>query len=323
MKTIKLLTFITFIFLVSLVLSSCNKDSITDSSELTDEQFMQNVILNGYSTNGNDEDNLMSIELHDLDDGGAVNDNENGLMTPVDSLKKWGRKVTNVEKNIQITGNDSMRYVNITKTFTGNYIIVGYVNGVLKTITKPYTSVFNRNIIFKRIARSQYPRQNWRVYQISNSDGQTTMPQVGSSQVQITKVEIYKNGLTTPTYTINGPDFHTSYYTTMLFGGTGIPSFNRGEQILVRVYTISQQAPVDYVSFHWSKNTFGFHRIPFELESQNGTERIYKKTFNIYSQHKAGTFNGFIGAATHESLYNDDVNKFASDQVGIPYKVVQ
>lgn len=322
MKTFSYISTFTLIIIVSLLFSSCKKENATEPSELTDEQFMQQVIEGGYSSSGNDEDNLMSQERQDLDDGGAVKDDDNSPMSPIDSLKRWGRKISNVNVNVQISGNDTMRNVAVTRTITGNYIIIGWQNGLIDSVTKPYTCVFYRNIIFKRVARTQYPRLNWRVYQISMSDGQTTTPQIGSSLVQITKIEVFKNN--NLAYTMNGPDFHNQYYTTMYFGGAGIPAFNRGDQLQVKVHTISQQLnDTDYVAYHWARNTFGFHRVPFTLESQNGQDRIYSKTFTIYSQHRLGVFNGFIGASTHESLYDDDINKFASDQVGIPYKVVQ
>lgn len=323
MKTFNFIVTLTFIIVFSLLLSSCKKENATEPTELTDEQFIQQIIENGFNTSGNDEDNLMSQEKQELDDGGAVKDDDNIPMTPIDSLLRWGRKITNVSINVQITGNDSIKNVAVTRNITGNYIIIGLKNGLIDSITKPYTAVYNRNIVFKRINRTPYPRLNWRVYQISNSDGQTTSPQIGSTQVQITKIEIYKNNSSTPTYTINGPDFQNQFYTTMFFGGTGITTLNRGDQILVKVYTISQQVTIDYVAYHWARNTFGFHRIPFTLESQNGNNRVYSKTFTIYTQHRLGVFNGYISASTRESLYDDDINKFASDQVGIPYKIVQ
>jgi hypothetical protein len=323
MKSFKFYGTLTLLFIFSLLLSSCNKDNSTEPAELTDDQYIEQVIKGGYDNTYNNEDNLMSQEVQDLDNGGAVKDDDNGPMSPIDSLKRWGRRIVNVDIDIQKSKDDTMKYVSVTRTITGNYIIIGYKNGVLDSVTKPYTEVFKRNIIFKRVDRTQYPRKNWRVYQVSNLDGGTTAPQVGSSQVQITKVEIYKNGSPNPAYTINGPDFQNDYYTTMYFGGTGIPSLNRGDQVLVKVYTVSQQTAVDYVAYHWARNTFGFHRVPFTLESQNGNNRIYSRTFNIYTAHRIGVFNGFISASTHESLYDDDVNKFASDEVGIPYKVVQ
>ena len=322
MIKIKTYTALSVIFVLSLFLSSCNKDNSTQPTELTDEQFMQQVVNSGYSSSSSDEDNLMSQEITDLNDGSAQKNNESDP-DPVDSLKRWGRRVSSVNVNYQITGNDTMRYVNVTRTITGNYIIIAFINGQLDSINKPYTEVFSRNIIFKRIDRTQYPRLNWRVYQVSNLDGGTTTPQVGTSQVQMTKIEIYKNGSVSPTYTIQGPDFQSDYYTTIRFGGTGIPSFNRDDVVLVKVYTISQQVPADYVAFHWARNTFGFHRVQFNLESQNGNNRVYSKSFNVYSSHRLGVFNGYISASTHESLYTGDVNKFASDEIGIPYKIIQ
>jgi hypothetical protein len=323
MKSLKFYGTLTVLFIFTFLISSCNKENATEPKELTDEQFMQQVVTSGYSSSSDDEDNLMTQEIQDLDNGGAIKDDDNGPMSPIDSLKRWGRKIINKETNIQITGNDSMRFVAVTKTISGNYIIIGYKNGQLDSVTKPYTEVFYRNIEFKRVDRTQFPRKNWRVYRVSNLDGGTTAPQAGSTQVQITKVEIYKNGLPNPSYIITGPNFQDFYYLTIRFGGIGIPSVERGDQIIVKVFTISQQTSVDYVAFHWAKNTFGFHRIPFTLESQTGNNRVYSKTFNIYSAHRLGVFNGYISASTHESLYDDDVNKFASDEVGIPYKVVQ
>lgn len=323
MKSLKYYSPLFIVFIFSLFLASCNKENATEPKELTDEEFIQQVVTGGYSNNSYDEDNLLSQELTDLDNGGAIKDDDNNPSSPFDSLMRWGRKIISRDRAIENTGNDTIRNVSVTSTISGNYIIIGYRNGQIDSITKPYTEKFYRNVIFKRVARTQYPRLNWRVYQMSNTDGGTTLPQVGSSQVQITKVEIYRYGSVTPAFTFNGPDFQYGYYTTMLFGGAGIPSFNRGKQVVVKVYTFSQQATTDYVAFHWAKNSFGFHRIPFTLENQNGQTRIYSKTFDIYAQHRIGVFNGYISASTHESLYDNNANKFASDEVGIPYKVIQ
>lgn len=313
--------------LISFTTTSCNKDNSVqpNQTELNDTQYIQSVVAGGYNSGNSVEDNLMTQETSDFDDGGAVKDNDNGPDSNIDSLLRWGRKVENVNINYNITSSgDTMFTVNVTRTITGKYIIIGYVSGLVDSINKPYTEVFYRTVIFKRVDSTQHPRLNWRVYQISNLDGGTTTPQIGSSQVQITKIEVYGSlGLL---YTFNGPDFQNQLYTTMRFGGQGIPAFARGEQLTYKVYTTSQLSPTDYVAFHWARNTYGFHRIPFTLESQTGTGpyyRVYTKSFTIYDNHKFGFFNAYLSASTHESLYDSDPNKFASDEVSFPYKIFQ
>jgi hypothetical protein len=312
---------------VTVYISGCDNNS-TEPAAMTDNEYVQYVISSGFDNNYNNEDNLMSQEYYDLNNGGPVFDNDGGLnMNPVDSLYKWGRRITGVNRNYNVTDQgDTIKNVLITTTFTGNYIILGYVNGTLDTIIKSYTEVLKRNAVFKRIARTKYPRQNWRLYQVSAFDGETTQPQAGSSQVQITKVEIYKNGSQTPAYTFNGPDYTGTAFLTKYFGGTGIPQLDRNDQVQVKIYTTSQLAAVDYVAFHWAKNTYGLHRIPFALESQNGNGpfyRVYSKSFNIYGAHMLGAFNAYFSASTHESLFDDNPGKFSSDMVGIPFKVTR
>jgi hypothetical protein len=281
---------------------------------------MQMVINSGYSGTSTDEDNIMSQEITDIDTGAVADDGSS--LSPIDTLKRWGRKITGVDINYSISGNDSLKTVAVTRTITGNYIIVGYVSGVLQTTYKPYKEVLNRNVIFERINRKQNARENWRVYQVSNLSGATTVPQPGSQYEQINKIEIYKNGSLNPAYTINGPDFQNFYWTTKRFNGEGVPAFNRGDQVQLKVYVNSQSSTSnDIVAFHWARNSFGFHRIPFAYEGTSGSNKIYSKSFTIYNNHRFGISNGFISASTHESLYDNDVNKFASTEVGIPYKI--
>lgn len=324
-KDFKFLLILFSFSLFTLFLSGC-KDNSTTPQEMTDEEFMQKVMNSGYDTTQSVEDNLVFREAADLDDGGAITDDGSGG-TPIDSLSRWGRKVTGVNLSFTITrSGDTLADVHVTRTINGNYIIIGWQNGQRDSVTKPYTEVFYRTITFKRVARTPYPRLNWRLYRVSMLSGGTTFPQVGSSQVEMTKVEVYLNGSQTPAYTFNGPDFTQNVFTTRLFGGNGIPLVHRNSQVQIKVYTTSQQAPVDYVAWHWARNTFGFHRVPFTLESQTGTGpyfRVYTRTFNIYGNHNLGVFNGYISASTHESLYDDDVSKFASTETGVPYVVAQ
>jgi hypothetical protein len=322
-----LLVSIMLIMITAIFISGCQRNAI-DPNNMTDDEYLQSVISGGYDNDYTNEDNLMIQEYNDLNEGGAVLDNESiPPSNAFDSLYKWGRRITGVNRNYNITNEgDSLKDVIITTTFSGNFNIIGYKGGLKDTTIKPYTEVLKRKVVFKRVAHSEFPRRNWRLYKVSILDGETTLPQAGSSKVQITKVEIYKNNSGTASYVFNGPDFNNTEFTTMLFGGAGIPQIDRNDIVKVKIYTTSQLSITDYVAFHWAKNTFGFHRISFTLESETGSGpyyRIYTKDFNIYGSHRIGAFNAYFSANTHESLYDDDVNKFASDLVGIPFKVTK
>ena len=143
---------------------------------------------------------------------------------------------------------------------------------------------------------------------------------------QITAISFQINGGTPVTWTPPNGDFTQINFITLRFGGTGIPQVHPNDQVVVNV-TVNSSEMNNYVAWHWARNTFGFHRVPFTFISstpngQNGYTDVFSKTFTIYANHKLGVFNGFINASTHESLYDDDPSKFASTEVGIPYRVV-
>jgi hypothetical protein len=307
---------------LGLYLAGCS-DNVTDPDNQTDDQFLTQVVTSGMSSGHDEDDNLMANESYDLDDGGAVGGE--GGDTPIDSLIKWGRKILSVHVSVNITSEgDSIKNVFVTRTINGNYIIIGIVLGQQDTVVKPYTEVLKRNAVFRRIAYTPRPRYNWRLYRVSMVDGQTTQPQVGSDYVEMNKVEVYINNVLT--YTFLGPDFTQNIFTTKRFNGAGIPEVHLGDQVRIKVYTFSRQSEQDIVAWHWARNTFGFHRVPFVMTSQtpNGQywDRTYEKNFQIYYSHILGKFNGYISASTHKSLYDDSPVEFASDLVGTPYRVL-
>jgi len=324
MKHLKKLQIIAGVFtlILSIFIFGCDKNAT--ENEISDDDFLKSVVSSGYDNGSDNEDNLSAKEIQDLNDGGAVKDNDLNPMTPYDSLVRWGRLVNNVNLNVNITNEgDSIKNAVVTRTITGTFRIIGYIGGVLDSTEKPYTQVLNRKLVFKRVNNLPNPRFNWRLYKVSMLDGETTQPQVGTSKVQINKIEIYLNGVLS--YTFTGPDFTQTVFTTKLFGGTGIPNMTSSTQVQIKVYTTSQHSSIDYVAWHWARNAFGFHRIPFTLESQTGSgpyERVYSKNFNLYANHPVGVFNCYISASSHESLYDNNINEFASDLIGLPYRVL-
>lgn len=316
------------LLLLTVYLSGCSKNPTeSGNTYMSDDDYLKAVVSNGYNNEDDDEDNLMSKEYNDLNQGGAVFDDENNPppMNPYDSLYKWGRRITNVNINLNITNEgDSIKNVIVTRTITGNFVIVGYLGSNLDSVSKPYVETMSRKISFKRVNNFNDPARNWRLYKVGVLDGQTTSPQLGTSKVQMNKAEVFINGILT--YTLLGPDFGQIQYITKRFDGTGIPTLPKNSQIQIKIYTTSQNSSIDYVAWHWARNSFGFHRIPFTLLSQSGSgpyERVYSKTFNIYNNHKKGVHNGYISASTRESLFDNSINEFASDIFGVPYRITQ
>jgi len=297
---------------------ACN--SSTTSPAQNDNDYITSVVTGG--TGAGDESDLTSREVTDYDDGGAVSDG-GGSNNPIDSLSRWGRKVTGVtiDAPIQSVG-DSLKIVNITRTITGIYIIIGWSGGNPDSVTKPYTEVFHRVAIFRRVATTQYPRLNWKLYKYTLLDGATQTPQPGKSQISINSITATIPG--SIVYAFQGTDFTNDTITTMYapWNGSGMPNVHQGDQVTVDVYlTSNQPVGTDYVAWHWARNTFGFHRVPFTYMGQVNGQSHYQRTFNIYSNHILGTFNAYISANTHQSLWDDNTQLFSSTEVGIPYRV--
>lgn len=322
LKPSKKLLFLLFLPFLALYLQACSDNSAADNQ--TDDEYIKEVIMYGYTGNGSnaEDDDIFNSEANDLDDGGAVGNFDSD--TPIDSLMRWGRKVISVSKTVTITNEgDSIKNADITTTITGNFMIVGVVAGNVDTIAKPYTEVIRRRAIFKKTDNPVRPKHRWRLYKVSMADGGTTAPQNSEQYIQMQQIQVYINNVLT--FTFAGPDFTQNIFTTIKFGGPGIPEVNAGDQVKLVVNTYSTQSAQDIVAWHWGKRNFGFHREPFAMTSQsvNGTgwDRVYEKTFTINGGHHRGRFNGFISASTHNSLYDDSPTEFSSDLVGTPYRV--
>lgn len=323
LKRIFGLTIFLSIFILAVYISGCSDNTIEPAAQSEDEYLTSTAINTAFSTNSDDDDNLFSNEITDFDSEGPVPDN-GGNDTPIDSILKWGRRVTgsNVQTNI-ITFGDTIKSVEVVRVISGNFIIIGYINGKLDSAVKPYSQEQKRIVSFKRVARRPSPRQNWRVYQYTAIDGETNTPQAGKSNIVMNKIEFYKNNILV--LTLNGPDFTVNLFTSRFFGGNGFIDADRGDEIRVKVFATSNQSDTDIVSYHWARNSFGFHRERFAMTSQtpNGSkfDRTYEKTIRIFPQHNHGMHNAFISANTRSSLYDNSTSLFSSTYMGFPYRV--
>lgn len=314
------------VLIIAIYMSGCQENNITEPAAQSDDEYLQTTAINtAFSTNYDDDDNLLANEINDFDSEGATFDDESNNF-PIDSLLKWGRRVTNVNISTTITSQgDTMKHVTVVRTISGNFFIIGYVGGNLDTTVKPYSQEQKRYLTFKRVDRRPNPRHNWRLYQYSAIDGETKTPQIGKSNITMSKVQFYKNN--NLILTLNGPDFTVNVFTSRLFGGGGMFEVNRGDQLRVKVYLNSNQQDTDIVAYHWARNSFGFHRVRFAMTSQtsngNNFDRTYEKTFNIYNNHRWGMHNAYISSSTRSSLYDNDESLFSSTYIGFPYRVRQ
>lgn len=310
--------FMCVLFITALI-SGCQNENITEPAAQSDDEYLQSTALNtAFSNDPDDDDNLFANEVMDFDSEGPVSNSQ------IDSLVRWGRRVTSVNVNTSIISmGDTMKTVTVTRTITGNFIIIGYVGGNLDSTVKPFSQEQKRLVTFKRIGRNNHPRRNWRVYTYSAVDGETKTPQIGKTNITMSKIEFYKNN--NLVLTLNGPDFTSNIFTSRFFGGGGLFEANRGDQIRIKVFATSNQSDTDIVSFHWARNAFGFHRESFVMTSQtpngNNFDRTYEKTFTVYGNHIRGMNNAFISANTRSSLWNNSVSEFSSTYMGFPYRV--
>lgn len=324
LKRVSALTILSFIIVLSIYLNGCNDNNITDNSSMSDDEYIRTLAINSaFSSNADDDENLFATEVSDFDSGGPVSDDP-GSDVPLDSVLKWGRRISDVNVNAEITNiGDTIKNVLVTRTITGNFIVVGYINGNLDSTVKPFTQQQKRIINFKRINRQHHPRFNWRVYEYSAIDGNTTAPQTGKDNIVINKVELYRNNELR--LTLNGPDFTTNFFTAGFFGGHGMYEADAGESFKAKVYLTSNQSDTDIVSYHWPRNLSGFHRVRFELISQtpngNGFDRVFEKTIQIFPQHRHGRHNAFISADTKSSVFDNDPGLLSSTYMGFPYRI--
>ncbi|MBL8006748.1 MAG: hypothetical protein JNJ56_04405 [Ignavibacteria bacterium] len=324
MKRVTLI-FPAIVLTAAVYISGCNNDSINETGSLSDDEYLTTLAVNtAFSSDAEDDDNLFANEIGDFDSDGAVSDINGNEDFPLDSLLKWGRTVTGTGINTSISNEgDSVKHIEVKRTVNGNFIIIGYINGIIDSVSKPYSQHQKRLITFKRINNRPNPRLNWRVYKYSAVDGETDFPQAGKENITLSKAEFYRNNELV--LTLNGPDFTVNEFTSRFFGGVPLFEVNPGDNVRIKIFASSNQSDTDIVAFHWSRNAFGFHRERFVMTSQipggNGYERTYEKSFEIYSQHNRGLFNGFISANTRNSLYDNSTGLFSSTYFGLPYKV--
>jgi hypothetical protein len=239
---------------------------------------------------------------------------------------RWGRFITNITKNVTITvqPGDSTAIGKVEKTVTGNLKIRAKTEaGDTVTITKPFTDLSTRYVIFKRIAReTERFWMNWVPVASSLINGGTIAP---NNLIKIVEIKQYLPGGDSITVT-NPETFFLRYRWLRLFNGgqKDAPMLLGGTTVRLRATVVSASADTDVVTLRFGCDMFHARRqrMTFVSQTDNG-DGTFTRTFEIsWPVHfHTGFFNAGVDAMTRSTLY-DDQAPYAVSWWGIPYRVL-
>jgi len=289
----------------------CQDESVveaTDTEPTTDQGAMEKLV---------DEDSSLTSFDYNYDEEGLMD--YLGKVTTEIYPFRVGQKMRLVNRTLSIDFQDTIAYGTLTKTFEGLLLIAAsYDSNAIQPDTlvkKSFTAVVTRNIIFRRIARTPYPRRNWIIAAISLPEGGTQSPNIDLQKMTI----FLPNG---DTLTINSPN---DYYLRRGWGWwKSIPILGYEDSVKVRVELYSNYEENDFVSLTWGANRWIKHRAKklFDLVSStpngNGWDKVYEQTFTTHQC--PGFYHAVINALPKQVIF-DDATPVESESWGIPYFV--
>jgi len=230
-----------------------------------------------------------------------------------------GQKMRLVNRTLSIDIQDTIAYGTLTKTFEGILLIAASYDSAANKpdtlIRKSFTAVVTRNIIFKKIGNSPYPRRNWIIAAISLPEGGTQSPNIDINRMTITLSN-------DDVIVVESPN---DYYLRRGWGWWhSIPILGRDDSATVKVELYSAYEEDDFVSLTWGANRWVKHRVKrlFELVSStpngNGWDKVYEQTFTTHQW--PGFYHAIINALPKQVIF-DDSTPVETESWGIPYFV--
>jgi len=282
--------------------------SSVDNEPTTDKAAMEKLV---------DEDSSLTSFDYNYDEEGVM-DFLGKINTTIYPFRV-GQKMRLVNRNLSIDFQDTVAYGTLTKTFEGILFIAASYDSLANEpdtlIQKSFTAVVTRNLIFKKINNTPYPRRNWVIAAISLPEGGTQSPNI---DIQLMTIFL-PNG---DTLSIDSPN---NYYLRRGWGWwRKIPIIQTGDSVKVRVELFSNYQEDDFVSLTWGANRWIKHRVKrlFELVSStpsgSGFEKVYEQTFRTHQW--PGFYHAIINAMPKQVIF-DDATPVESEAWGIPYFV--
>jgi hypothetical protein len=280
----------------------------TDTEPTTDQGALEKIV---------DEDSSLTSFDYNYDEEGVMD--YLGKVTTEIYPFKVGQNMRLVNRTLSIDFQDTIAYGTLTKTFEGLLIIAAsYDSGAIQPdtlIKKSFTAVVTQNIIFRRIARTPYPRRNWIIAAISLPEGGTQSP-----NIDIQKMTIYLPN--EDSLVVESPN---DYYLRRGWGWWhAIPVLGFGDSVTVKIDLYSAYEEDDFVSLTWGANRWIKHRAKklFELVSStpngSGWDKVYQQTITTHQW--PGFYFAIINALPRQVVF-DDAAPVESESWGIPYFV--
>lgn|GEM_PF-1957210 len=269
-------------------------------------------------------------DLDELSGDDVPDDFSNGIISKINAVfphrspiipKKFGKKIESVFSQFSVDSlNDSLRILHITKILSGTFILIGIQNDTdTVRVEKPFSQTSQRKLKFVRIARTRKIRDNWKPREITVGAATTAMTQ-DSFAIQSLSVKNLETGdstiVSSPlehwfTFGVNGSIFHT----------------HKRDSVRVKLVIVSNSPDTEIVALRVGRGRkANFHRrhsIPLATQfiSGSGYVRTFEKIFEVHGNHGEGRFNGVFEVMSHNSIYDDSVNKYTSAFWSIPYRV--
>ena len=304
---------IILVFAMVSIFVGCQDDMTVQTTDdpTTDQEALERLVS---------EDSVLTSFEPNYNEGGEMDilQKTNTEIYPF----RVGHKMRLVNRNVNINIAGDTAYGLITNTFEGILYIKGSYDPNATNpdtlITKPFTSVVTRNIVFVKIANTPRTLHNWKIAAISLPEGGTQ-----SSNINITKLTAFlPNG---DTLEINSPnDYYLVRHWGFWWRWHHIPVIPKNQDVLLRVELTSAYADTDFVTLTYGANRLGMHRTKkkFELISstQNGSvfNKVYEQTYRTHQY--VGFYHAIINAMPKQVVF-DDAAPVEMESWGIPYFV--
>lgn len=239
---------------------------------------------------------------------------------------RWGRLISRITKTVIVTvqPGDTLAIGKVEKTIQGNLKIRAKSEaGDTVVITKLFTDLSTRYVIFKRVARAMERYWlNWVPVASSLVNGGTIAP---NNLIKIVRLKQYLPNGDSIAVTDPGTFFLRYRWLRIFPGGQkDTPELVAGTTVRLRATVLSSSADTDVVSLRYGFDLLRGRRLRMKCvsvtDNGDGTfTRVFEISWPIHFH--TGFFTAGVDAMTKGTLF-DDQAPYSVNWWGLPYRVL-